>query len=180
MTTQLAVHELSMMRDLCKKDHMETQAEVLDCAIWAIQTQDILQKERDAALARNKVIDQIEWERDTAIQQLAELGYGFGEKIRTDGDCISRQAAIDAMEHKLTEPAYLHTGEDWYVGINSAEFVLYDLPSAQPELDEWCTECKEYDKERHCCPRWNRVIRQTLEDVQPEPWRGDSDAKNRP
>ena len=46
--------------------------------------------------------------------------------------------------------------------------------SAQPEMsfDEWCTDCKEYDKDKHCCPRWNRVIRQTLKDMkeeQPEP-----------
>ena len=34
--------------------------------------------------------------------------------------------------------------------------------------DEWCNDCKEYDKERHCCPRWNRVIRQALKDAQPE------------
>ena len=42
-------------------------------------------------------------------------------------------------------------------------------PSAQPDLDEWCTTCKEYDQERHCCPRWNRVIKETLMEAQPEP-----------
>jgi hypothetical protein len=40
------------------------------------------------------------------------------------------------------------------------------LPSAQPPMiDEWCDDCKEYDSEKHCCPRWNRVIRQTAEDM---------------
>lgn len=39
------------------------------------------------------------------------------------------------------------------------------LPTAHPELDEWCTDCKEYDAERHCCPRFNRVIRETLADM---------------
>lgn len=29
---------------------------------------------------------------------------------------------------------------------------------------EWCTDCKEYDHEKHCCPRWNKVIRNTLND----------------
>lgn len=29
---------------------------------------------------------------------------------------------------------------------------------------EWCTDCKEYDHEKHCCPRWNKVIRTTLND----------------
>lgn len=53
------------------------------------------------------------------------------------------------------------------------QYRIIDIPSAQPEpLDEWCTDCKEYDKDKHCCPRWNRVIRQTLKDMkeeQPEP-----------
>ena len=48
-------------------------------------------------------------------------------------DLISRQAAIDAIEHRLAEPAYQHEGEDWYVGMNCAESELYELPSAQPE-----------------------------------------------
>lgn len=33
------------------------------------------------------------------------------------------------------------------------------------ELDEWCTDCKEYDKKRHCCPRFRRVIREVAEEV---------------
>ena len=49
-------------------------------------------------------------------------------------DLISRRAAIEAIEHRLTEPAYQHEGEDWYVGMNCAESELYELPSAQPEI----------------------------------------------
>ena len=48
-------------------------------------------------------------------------------------DLISRQAAIEAIEHRLAEPAYQHEGEDWYTGMNCAESELYDLPSAQFE-----------------------------------------------
>lgn len=48
-------------------------------------------------------------------------------------DLIERQAAIEALEHMLAEPAYQHTGEDWYSGVNCAESELYYLPSAQPE-----------------------------------------------
>ncbi len=33
------------------------------------------------------------------------------------------------------------------------------------KLDEWCDDCAEYDKENHSCPRFNRVIRTTLDDV---------------
>ena len=30
---------------------------------------------------------------------------------------------------------------------------------------EWCTGCKEYDQEKHCCHRWTKVIRQTVAEV---------------
>lgn len=33
---------------------------------------------------------------------------------------------------------------------------------------EWCFDCKEYDQERHCCPRFNRVIRNTVEEIKAE------------
>ena len=44
---------------------------------------------------------------------------------------IDRQAAIDALEHRLAEPYYQHNGEDWYTGIISAQFVIEELPSVQ-------------------------------------------------
>lgn len=43
---------------------------------------------------------------------------------------------------------------------------LRDLSSAEPlEEFEWCHDCKEYDQEKHCCHRWTKVIRQTVEEV---------------
>lgn len=30
---------------------------------------------------------------------------------------------------------------------------------ADYNFNEWCHDCKEYDQERHCCPRFNSVIR---------------------
>jgi hypothetical protein len=52
-----------------------------------------------------------------------------------------------------------------------AEEVVSDIPSAEPwdtyNFDEWCTDCKEYDTENHRCPRWNKVIRRTLEENPP-------------
>lgn len=29
-------------------------------------------------------------------------------------------------------------------------------------MNEWCTGCKEYNTEKHCCPRFNQVIRRTM------------------
>ena len=84
---------------------------------------------------------------------------GKGEPM---SDLIDRQVVITAIEKN----AYRHTYLDQIVDIIKA------LPSAQPEIDEWCTDCKEYDQEKHCCPRFNRVIRNALKDAQPERKRG--------
>lgn len=42
-----------------------------------------------------------------------------------------------------------------------------NLPSAEPEPEEfeWCHDCKEYDQKQHCCHRWTKVIRQTVEEM---------------
>ena len=30
---------------------------------------------------------------------------------------------------------------------------------------EWCTDCKEYDKEHYRCNRWNKCIRETVKEL---------------
>lgn len=90
-------------------------------------------------------------------------------------DLIDRQAAINALARIFDQceeiEAHLPKGDPDITGYKMyPDYMivweyLHQLPSAQPELDEWCTDCKEYDQERHCCPRWNRVIRETLKDA---------------
>lgn len=75
---------------------------------------------------------QCAWERDIAIEQLRELGYDFGEKIRTDGDCISRQAAIDDVE--TVNPSML-------LDVNWVKNWVKSLPSVQPDIIR-CKDCK--------------------------------------
>jgi hypothetical protein len=43
----------------------------------------------------------------------------------------------------------------------------HNLPPVQPKHnpDEWCHDCKEYDHDKHCCPRYNGVIRKTVEEI---------------
>ena len=74
--------------------------------------------------------EQIRWERDVAIKQLANLGYEFGEKIRECEDAISRQAAIDAVEN--TKSAKSEDGEIYVAKIN-AEMNIQQLPSVSTE-----------------------------------------------
>ena len=42
------------------------------------------------------------------------------------------------------------------------------LPSTQPEVDEWCTNCPAYDHEKHYCPRFKKVIRRTVQEIEEE------------
>ena len=79
-------------------------------------------------------------------------------------DMIYRQAAIDRYcEHECGKGMNRKN-----CGAINCGTIFDDLPSAQPELNEWCHDCKEYDKDRHCCPRFNRVIQQTVEEIKAE------------
>lgn len=46
------------------------------------------------------------------------------------------------------------------------DMAIESLEQSERGMDEWCTDCKEYNQEKHCCPRYNRVIRETIEEVQ--------------
>ena len=77
---------------------------------------------------RDEVLDQYKWERDIAIQQLKELGYGFGQEPKTDGDTISRQAAIDVASRECHE---------WRGIFSDIEQGLKELPSVHSELAKY-------------------------------------------
>ena len=83
-------------------------------------------------------------------------------------DQISRQVVLKGISLSCTGQSDVIKAE--------AALVRYvkKIPSAEPEcnLDEWCHDCKEYDKEKNRCPRWNRVIRTALEEAQPERKKG--------
>lgn len=97
------------------------------------------------------------------------------QELKNSTDAIDRQAAIDALMEKDKKLRNINWYDKPYAegecrGIDEALSIISNLPSVQPQrkTDEWCADCKEYDQERHCCPRWNRVIRETLKDAQPE------------
>ena len=89
-------------------------------------------------------------------------------------DLISRQGAIELM-HSLypSAPIMRMNRKRWekkYKPYIEAEKALEMLPPAQSpyNTDEWCHDCKEYDQERYSCPRWNRVIRKTVDELRAE------------
>ena len=53
-------------------------------------------------------------------------------------------------------------------GYKVADEIIELLPSVtpqEPQTFKWCTDCKEYDQEKHCCHRWTKVIRNTVEEM---------------
>lgn len=43
----------------------------------------------------------------------------------------------------------------------------HNLPTVSPKYNtsEWCHDCSEYNQDKHCCPRYNKVIRNTVEEI---------------
>lgn len=69
--------------------------EAFEMAIRALENQ-------DRGVVSLGTYEQVRWERDVAIQQLEELGYGFGEKIRDEDKKMSKPTLAD-MAAKLSE-----------------------------------------------------------------------------
>ena len=83
-------------------------------------------------------------------------------------DCVSREQALkelkESAEHHANdsrEEALLRRDRD----------IIRALPSVkprEPQIFKWCTDCREYDQEKHCCHRWSKVIRDTVEEMKQE------------
>ena len=94
MNRDLYIHTLQGMRDVFAHEHMDTQVESLDVAIWAIETQEQLQKERDAVMSDDcrRYLEMMRMERAFRIfaclcedalgmsHELLGLRYSFKEK----------------------------------------------------------------------------------------------------
>ena len=52
--------------------------------------------------------------------------------------------------------------------------LLADVQEAEeeqkPQIFKWCDTCREYDQEKHCCHRYSKVIRDTVEEMKQEPF----------
>lgn len=82
-----------------------------------------------------EVFKQVMWERDTAIEQLRELGYGLGQKIEPCDDAISRTDMLDAIGHGTT-----YTSED-------LQRIIKGLPSVLPKREENTVSEEVYTEE---------------------------------
>ena len=80
-------------------------------------------------------------------------------------DLISRQSVLDAITASINQYGGRYTAEQLNMwGLFTQ--MIKEMPSAQSESFEWCTDCKEYDQEAHCCHRWSKMIRKTVDEMQ--------------
>lgn len=75
-------------------------------------------------------------------------------------EMITKKQAIEAITDELDRIDHV---PQWI--FNRLEKAIKELPSAEEESFEWCTDCKEYDQEAHCCHRYSKMIRKTLEEM---------------
>lgn len=85
----------------------------------------------DMAITALGAIEQIQWERDTAIKQLNDLGYQFGEEVVKCCNCTHWDR--DTIEHRC----FNQREWDW------AECSLYTFPphkiSTYMRADDYCS-----------------------------------------
>lgn len=94
-------------------------------------------------------------------------------------DLISRQSVIDFIndiEHRALRMSNDNSEDVLYKTVLATAKAIRGYcnlaPPAQQSF-EWCHDCKEYDQEAHCCHRWTKTIRKTVDELkqsaQPEP-----------
>ena len=68
---------------------------------------------------------------------------------------MTREQAINSMiSHGFT--------------VEQAGEIIKAVTPQEPQTFKWCDTCKEYDQEKHCCHRWSKVIRDTVEEIKQE------------
>lgn len=74
----------------------------------------------------------------------------------------------DALKKDVEDNSiYFGFGGVKVIEVDCAKALIDNAPTVIPDNDifEWCTDCKEYDQEKHCCHRWTSKIREVVEEV---------------
>lgn len=90
----VAVHDIESAEECgrCGEQHEQL-------AEWLKDYKRLLEQHPSDTVSRG-AYEQVMWERDVAIGQLKELGYGLGQKIEPCDDAISREAVIEWLKAK--------------------------------------------------------------------------------
>ena len=88
-----------------------------------------------------------------------------------DADALV-QVLDEVLAEQTKEPNFISVAENsrkQYM-VDFAKQMIGDAPTVdaepvQPSEFEWCHDCKEYDQSAHCCHRWTKVIRNTVNEL---------------
>ena len=129
MTNEEAIANLNMIGvafvDPVTKEQRKLIDDTLDTAIKALEQQPSDTVSRGA-------FEQVMWERDVAIGQLKELGYGLGQKVEPCDDAISRQAVLDRIRESIETYHNQYTTDMLNMWGLFTQFIK-EMPSARPQ-----------------------------------------------
>ena len=126
MTDEEVIKNLKKLKSF----HNGSYGTAIDMAIKALEQQTSEEYNYKA------LWNMVKKERDIAIGQLHELGYEFGEKIRSSNDCISREAVIDIIdfEDKWLFDANGHNANT-KIAFSGLKSRVKALPSVTPKAE---------------------------------------------
>ena len=83
---------------------------------------------------------------------------------------MTREEAIENLkilkEDYWDDDGYGHETKQYDDTMFALDMVIKALE--QEQSFKWCTGCKEFDQENHCCHRWSKVIRDSVEEIKQE------------
>lgn len=88
-------------------------------------------------------------------------------------DYISRAKLLSRIDAERKHLLDLNMDGAEHVIVHHARRIIEDMPSVTPqqpceEENPNCTECRYYDKEKHHCPRFCKVIENTMAEITSE------------
>lgn len=147
------------MSDLIDRQELQTQLDCVDrlrmitdervievIPRWNVSK--IIENLPSAEAVLKGTYEQVRWERDTALEQLKELGYSLGEKPRKS-DLISRAEILDYIDNM---PSELNAeGHRMIRRIRLTEYITDALPSAE-RTGHWISDWNKKIKMIDGCP----------------------------
>lgn len=119
-----------------------------------------------------------EKERDRIIQALEQTELnpsynGVKSELEPCVDCVSRTELLSRIDAERKHLLELKMDGAEHIIVHHARRIIEDMPSVIPkqpceEENPNCTECRYYDHEKHHCPRFCRVIENTMAEMTSE------------
>ena len=165
MTKQEAIEILTEMRDW--NDYI-TQSDALQMAIDALE-----QKPCTDAISRQAMLDGLEKYHEGADLHIDGLTYAYDLVCKLPSVSTGKLESFDKAKQEIRYGESKAYNADFTAGCEYAISVIERIFEEQVSTektepctrDKPCTECSQYDNEKHYCPHFCHVIRNVIEEV---------------